>query len=180
MRVLKENTVAVIVDVQERLVLHMNKKKELINNFEILVKGLKALDIPMVVSEQYTKGLGFTVEDIQKALGEYEAIEKTSFSCCDNGPIKERINELNKKWIIIAGVESHICVLQTVIDLIAMGYILVVVEDCVSSRKENDKNIAIERMRSEGAIITTYESILFELCRYSGTDEFKAISKLVK
>mgnify|MGYP003790731227 CR=1 FL=1 len=82
--------------------------------------------------------------------------------------------------MIIAGIESHICVLQTAIDLMENGITPVLIEDCVSSRKENDKKIAVERMKKDGAIVTTYESILFELCRYAGTEQFKTISKLVK
>ena len=81
---------------------------------------------------------------------------------------------------VISGIETHVCVLQTTIDLLENNYIPVVVQDCVSSRRINDKQIAIERMRKEGAIITTYESLLFELLRYSGSEAFKAISKLVK
>jgi nicotinamidase-related amidase len=92
----------------------------------------------------------------------------------------EGIAVSGKENIIIAGIESHVCILQTVVDLIQNGYHPVVVEDCVSSRHENDKRMAIERMRQEGAIITTVESILFELLRYSGTEQFKGISKLVK
>jgi nicotinamidase-related amidase len=92
----------------------------------------------------------------------------------------EGIATSGKENIIIAGIESHVCVMQTAIDLINNGYHPVVVEDCVSSRSENDKKMAIERMRDEGAIITTCESILFELLRFSGTEQFKGISKLVK
>jgi nicotinamidase-related amidase len=90
------------------------------------------------------------------------------------------LERVDKEFFIIAGIETHVCVLQTAIDLLEAGYMPVVVEDCVSSRRPNDKMMAIERMRSEGAMITTYESILFELLRYSGTEQFKAISKLVK
>ncbi|QXM06591.1 hydrolase [Crassaminicella indica] len=179
MRILKENTTAVIIDIQERLLPHMNSK-ELLKNLTILIEGLKALDIPIIVSEQYTKGLGPTVSKIKGMLEDSENIEKISFSCCDEPKLQEKIDNLNKEWIIIAGIESHICVLQTVIDLIDNGYTPVVIEDCISSRKENDKKIAIERMKKEGAIISTYESILFELCRYAGNDTFKTISKLVK
>lgn len=180
MRILKENTGAAIIDIQERLLPHIYKNKKLLNNIKILIKGLQALDIPMVVTEQYTKGLGPTVEEIHQILEEYKSLEKMSFSCCDEPAIQTALDNMNKKWIIIVGIESHICVLQTVIDLIAKGYIPVVIEDCVSSRKENDKKIAIERMKEAGAIITTYESILFELCRYADNDTFKTISKLVK
>jgi nicotinamidase-related amidase len=90
------------------------------------------------------------------------------------------LKALGKKFIIITGIESHVCVLQTTLDLLEQGFVPVVVEDCVSSRRKNDKKHAIHRMRQEGAIISTYESVLFELLRYSGTEEFKAISKLVK
>lgn len=180
MRILKENTGAIIIDMQERLVPHMNKVEELQKNMEILIKGLKELEIPLVVSEQYRKGLGPTVENIHEVLGDYECLEKTSFSCCDESCFEDKFKAMNKKWIIVAGVESHICVQQTVIDMIERGYVPVVIEDCVASRKGNDKRIAIERMRSEGAIISTCESILFELCRYAGNTTFKAISNLVK
>ena len=107
-------------------------------------------------------------------------IEKISFSCCDESRVMEGIATSGKENIIIAGIESHVCVLQTTIDLIHNGYHPVVVEDCVSSRHENDKRMAIERMREEGAIITTCESILFELLRFSDSKQFKEISRLVK
>lgn len=126
------------------------------------------------------KGLGPTVEPIAASFGDIKRIEKVSFSCCDEPRLMEGIAVISKENIIIAGIESHVCVLQTVIDLIRNGYHPVVVEDCISSRKENDKRIAIERMRKEGAVITTCESVLFEILRYSGTEQFKAISKLVK
>ncbi|WP_129600532.1 hydrolase [Anaerophilus nitritogenes] len=180
MRILKDNTIAVIIDMQERLLPHMENKNNLLQNFKTLIQGLHALNIPMIVSEQYPKGLGSTVEEISQILGDCTNIEKMSFSCFDEVKLQQQIDYMNKEWIIIAGIESHICVLQTVIDLIDNGYVPVVVEDCISSRKENDKKIAIERMRQMGAIITTTESILFELCRFATTDAFKVISKLVK
>ncbi|QZY55619.1 isochorismatase family protein [Crassaminicella profunda] len=179
MRILKENTTAMIIDVQKRLLPHM-QNKELSKNLAILIEGLNGLDIPFIVSEQYTKGLGSTVDEIMGVLENFEIIEKMSFSCYDEPTLQEKIDYMNKEWIIIAGIESHICVLQTVIDLIDNGYMPIVIEDCISSRKENDKKIAIERMKKEGAVISTYESILFELCRYAGNETFKTISKLVK
>ncbi|SHI40050.1 Nicotinamidase-related amidase [Dethiosulfatibacter aminovorans DSM 17477] len=180
MRILKENTGAIIIDLQERLVPHMHEKDELLKNTEILIKGLTALGIPYFVSEQYPKGIGHTVDNISEILGECEYLEKMSFSCCDEASIDGILNKMDKKWIIVAGVESHICVQQTVIDMLEKGCVPVLVEDCVSSRKENDKRIAVERMRQAGAIVTTYESILFELCRYAGNSTFKTISNLVK
>jgi nicotinamidase-related amidase len=180
MRVLKEDTAGVIIDVQEKLYPHIFKNEQLINNLIILLKGLKVLNIPILVTQQYTKGLGPTIQPIKEELQKFSFIEKTSFSCCDEPDFKMHLSKLGKKFVIVTGIEAHVCVLQTTIDLLASGYTPVLIEDCVSSRKEKDKEIAIERMRAEGAIISTYESILFELCRYSEASEFRAITKLVK
>jgi nicotinamidase-related amidase len=180
MRILKENTLALIIDIQDRLFPHINEKEILEKNIRILISGLKVLDIPILLTEQYPKGLGFTIPAIKEALSTSPAIEKTAFSCCDEPAFMKSLADSGKKSIIIAGIESHVCVLQTVLDLLKIGFQPVVVEDCVSSRKPNDKKIALKRMNQEGAIISTYESILFELARVSGTEQFKAISKLVK
>ena len=180
MRILKEYSVALIIDIQERLFPFIYENEKLVKNISILIEGLKALSIPILVTEQYVKGLGPTVAPVAVHIEGIKRTEKMCFSCCDEPRIAEAIAVAGKDYIIIAGIESHVCVLQTVIDLKHNGYHPVVVEDCISSRRENDKKIAIDRMRLEGAMITTYESILFELLRYSGTDEFKAISRLVK
>ncbi len=180
MRILKEKSVGLIVDLQERLFPHIFEHEKIERNTRVLIEGLKILDLPIMVTEQYKKGLGPTLASVSNALLKNPSIEKMSFSCCDNENFQVELERLNKKNVIMAGIEAHVCILQTVVDLIESGYHPVVVDDCVSSRKENDKRIAIERMRQEGAIITTYESILFELARISGTDSFKAISKLVK
>lgn len=180
MRILKDNTAGVVIDMQAGLLPHIAGKEELVKNLIILIKGLKLLDIPLLVTQQYTKGLGTTVDPVKEALGKYAHIEKNSFSCCDEAVFKESIDVLGKKFIIVAGIETHVCVLQTVIDLLEQNYYPVVIEDCVSSRKERDRRVALARMRQEGALISTYESILFELCRFAGTDTFRAISRLVK
>ncbi|MCK4923196.1 MAG: hydrolase [Bacteroidales bacterium] len=180
MRINIEESAVLIIDIQEKLFPHINDHNQLARNTEILIKGLKSLELPFLITEQYVKGLGSTIPVLSNVLQEYSAIEKMSFSCCDELSFGKELEKLNKKFIIIAGIEAHVCVLQTAIDLMEKGYQAVVIEDCVSSRSENDKNIAIQRMRQEGVIISTYESILFELTRLSGTDKFKAISKLVK
>jgi nicotinamidase-related amidase len=180
MRILKDRTAALIIDIQERLYPFIFENEILTKNVSKLIEGLKIIGIPILVTEQYVKGLGPTIEPVVNVLGTHPRIEKMSFSCCDESQVMEGIAISGKENIIIAGIESHVCILQTVVDLIQNGYHPVVVEDCVSSRNENDKRMAIERMRQEGAIITTVESILFELLRYSGTEQFKGISKLVK
>lgn len=176
MRIEKEHAIAVVVDYQEKLVPVMKDKDELIANTKILLKGLKALDIPMVVTQQYTKGLGMTIEPIAEAMGTNEYIDKISFTAYD--AVKDVV--AGKKYVIVCGIESHICVLQTVIDLKAAGYVPVLVADCISSRKEEDKQIAIQRARQEGAIVTTYESLLFELLKVAGTETSKTIQRLIR
>jgi len=180
MRITKDNTSAVIIDIQERLYPHMHNREELECNVGILIKGLHLLKVPLLITEQYSKGLGKTIPAISENLENLDPIEKISFSCCDESRFLKELNMLNKKFVILAGIETHVCVLQTVLDLIDSGFYPVLVEDCVSSRKENDKKIAIERIRNEGAIVTTYESILLELCRVAGTETFKRISGLIK
>lgn len=180
MRIKKEKTLAVIIDVQERLFPVMAEKEKLAKNLEILIKGLNVLGVKMMVTQQYTKALGETLPDIAQAIGTFKPIEKIAFSCCDEPVFFEDLQQDPKKHIIIAGIEAHVCVQQTVIDLLSCGHKPVVIEDCVSSRDMNNKRIAIERMRQAGAIITSYESILFELCQFAGNQQFKEISKLIK
>jgi nicotinamidase-related amidase len=180
MRIQEEDTIAVIIDVQQRLYPFIFEYEKLTDKLVRLVKGLKVLNIGIIVTEQYSKGLGHTIPEVQEALGEYEHLEKMSFSCCGLDDFNTVLKNTGKKNVIIAGIESHVCVLQTVLDLSEQKYQPVLIEDCVSSRNLNDKKIAIERMGKEGAIISTCESILFELLEFSGTEEFKAISKIVK
>lgn len=180
MRITKENTIGLIVDIQERLVPAMFEKEALLKNCTILIEGLNALQVPLLVTQQYTKGLGETAEEIKVVLPDFSFIEKRDFSCCDEPMLMEKLEGLSAKNIIICGIESHVCVLQTAVDLKAAGYNPVVVMDCVSSRTPQSFELAKERFRYEGILMTSYESILFELTRSSAATEFRAISKLVK
>ncbi|WP_346855179.1 hydrolase [uncultured Draconibacterium sp.] len=180
MRITKENTVGLIIDMQERLFPVMNEKEALLKSCQTLVEGLGTLSIPLVVSQHYTKGLGETLPEIKELITDFEYIEKKDFSCWDTPEIADKLNELEAKNIIICGIESHVCVLQTAVDLKAAGLNPIVVMDCVSSRSEANKEMAKERFRAEGIMMTSYESILFELTRSAGAPEFRAISKLVK
>lgn len=176
MRIERERAVALVIDYQEKLVPVMHEKETLIHNSCILLEGLNILEVPMVLTQQYTKGLGMTVEEITSAAETSAYIDKISFTAFDC--VKEQIK--NKKFVIVCGIETHICVLQTVIDLKAAGFVPVLVADCVSSRKAEDKQVALERARQEGAIVTTYESLLFELLKVAGTDTSKKIQKLIR
>ncbi len=180
MRIEKENTIGLVIDIQERLFPVMNEKEVLLKNCQILVEGLNKLNIPILVSQQYTKGLGETLPEIKDLIPDFEYIEKTDFSCYELPEVKGKFEELNARNVIICGIESHVCVLQTAVDMKEAGLNPIVVMDCVSSRTSENYEIAKERFRNEGIMMTSYESILFELTRAARTAEFKAISKLVK
>jgi nicotinamidase-related amidase len=180
MRIIKEQSCGLIIDIQERLFPHIYKHDLIAGNTATLIRGLKILELPLILTQQYTVGLGETISVIKKSMPEFAPVEKNCFSCCDEPLFMESLKKLDKKFVIIAGMEAHVCVLQTVLDLLANNYIPVVIENCISSRKNRDKKTAVERMRQEGAIISTYESILFELTRFAGTSQFKEISKIVK
>ncbi len=181
MRLLKEDTSLLIIDIQSRLFPHIHEFQKFEDSTCKLIEGTKALNLPIFVSEQYVKGLGETTNNIKAALGDsYKPIEKMAFSCCDMDEYQAFLKQNGKKNVLICGIESHICILQTSLDLLKAGLQPVVIENCVSSRNLQDKETAIRRLLQEGAIVSTYESILFELCRYSGTPEFKEISKIIK
>ncbi|MEN8229724.1 MAG: hydrolase [Bacteroidota bacterium] len=180
MRINREECNGLVIDIQEKLFPHMDQKEELLRKTLILTEGMKILGIPVMVTEQYPKGLGPTLGSIHQAMESSVPVEKISFSCCDEPAYFDALEQSGRDKVIIWGIEAHVCVMQTVIDLAGSGYKPVVVADCISSRNPLDKQWAIERMRTEGAIITTCESILFELTRVAGSDEFRAISRLVK
>jgi nicotinamidase-related amidase len=180
MKILENNTAAVIIDIQENLFPHIYNHEILLVNSLKLIEGLKILEIPIVITQQYTKGLGPTVQSVTGKFQEFSFIEKNSFSCCDEPLFMTQLARLEKKNILILGIEAHVCVLQTCVDLIEKGYTPVVIEDCIGSRKDQNKTIALLRMQQEGALITSSESILLELTRYSGSERFKRISGIIK
>ena len=165
---------------QERLYPVMDRKEALLERCRILIRGLQILDIPLLCTEQYPRGLGPTLDELTSLLPVGQAIEKIHFSCWDEAAFRTRLEQSQKKTVILCGIEAHVCVLQTVTDLIAADYTVVVVTDCISSRKPADMQVALQRMQAEGAWLSTSESILFELTRRAGTEEFKSISNLVK
>jgi len=179
-RVFPESAAGLIIDIQKKLLPHMYNAEVLEENCKKLITGLSLLQIPMVASEQYPKGLGSTINSVRNLIPDFKSFEKVSFSCCRDDNFRKVMRDVGKRMIIICGMEAHVCVLQTVIDMVEIGYQPVIVADCISSRHESDKKTAIKRMIQEKAIVTSYESILFELCQEAGTDKFKKISQLVK
>jgi isochorismate hydrolase len=168
-----------IVDVQEKLVPMISQYERMLGNCRRLIQGAKILEVPVFATEQYPKGLGRTVAPLAELLGSVP--DKLRFSCAEVlewGMAAEQAD--NRFQIVVAGIEAHVCVLQTVLDLLAGGFQVFVPADAVSSRGELDWKIALDRMSTGGAVITTTESVLFEWCEKSGTPEFKQISQLIK
>lgn len=176
----RELSQALVIDIQEKLLPHVQENESVLYNNEILIKGLNLLGVPITFSEQYPNGLGQTVYDLKKILNDDLKFEKRSFSCFGESKLENHILSYNKRVLIISGLESHVCVLQTVLDSIELGLLPVVVVDCIGSRNSLDHQIAISRLERAGAILTTHESLLFELCQTSDNKFFKEISSLIK
>jgi nicotinamidase-related amidase len=176
----KEKTALLIIDLQERILPVIRNYETVLENTVKLIKGFKAMQLPVYFAEQYPNGLGPTSQKILEELSGFTAYQKMSFSCFGAENIFDEFHKKKLSQIVICGVESHVCVQQTVLDLMANDYQINVAADAVSSRKEIDYNIALKRMRTLGAEITTAESILFELLEICGTPEFKEVSKIVK
>jgi nicotinamidase-related amidase len=176
---LERNRAALLViDVQERINAVMADQSHL-PRLEVLVEACKGLDVPVLASEQYPQGLGPTVDNLAAALGD-DIPGKLTFSCARDADIKRAAEDCGRKQIIVTGIETHVCVLQTAIDLISLGYEVHVPHDAVNCRRPADKEWALHRMAAAGAVITSTESALFELLERCDTADFKTVAKLIK
>jgi nicotinamidase-related amidase len=180
MRFTKENTTALFIDFQERLFPAMHENEILLKNTKILLEGLTVLGIPMVFTQQYTKGLGETIVELSSLVQDFAPIEKSDFSCYGAEEYRNYLVKHQIKKIILCGIESHVCVLQTAVDLKDKGFHPIVITDCITSRSGHSKDSALDRFRHENIMMSTTESILFELTRTAKAEAFRAISKLVK
>jgi nicotinamidase-related amidase len=172
------NTALVVVDVQQKLIGLIPKHEGIIWNIRRLLDGAKILGVTVVATEQYPQGLGHTVAELAQRLTDVAG--KSTFSCCASEEFQGRFDALGAQNVLVVGIEAHVCVQQTVLDLVAAGYRVFVAADAIGSRFPIDYEIALKRMESAGATLTTTESALFEWCERSGTPEFKQISALVK
>lgn len=181
-RIARENTQAMVIDVQERLTPHIYDHENILKKTVTLIKGLQALNVPIMLNEQYKKGLGDTLPEIRDALegDNAKSFEKVTFSACDNDEAWHHLAQQNRSVVLLFGVEVHVCVMQTALDLLDNGMQPVIIGDAVGSRYSYDKKQAIRRIRRAGGVISTVESILFELCRSSKDPAFKTISNLIK
>jgi len=176
-----ENCFLVIIDVQGKLANQMYEKEALFESLQKLVKGIKAFGIPIFWIEQNPEGLGPTIPEIAELLSDkLKPIPKFSFSCCGNESFMQKLEKIERKQAIIAGIETHVCVYQTTMDMLNLRYEVHIVADAVSSREAKNKKIALERMQSEGAKLTSTEMALFELLKKAEGEKFKTILNIVK
>jgi nicotinamidase-related amidase len=176
----RDDAVLVVVDIQERLAAVMSDRKRVIDNCIHLIEAAKLLKIPLILNEQYPKGLGPTVTEIRDALHSYEPLEKVSFSCCRGDKFLSVLKNTGRRSVILVGMETHVCVLQTCIDLLREGYFVHTVSDAICSRTEDNFRTAIEFMRDAGAVVTCAETVLFQLLERAGSEEFKILTKRIK
>jgi nicotinamidase-related amidase len=174
------DAVLLIIDVQEAFRKYIPEFDLMTKNITTLIKGAQILNVPIVVTEQYPKGLGKTVEELFSAFGTVTSFEKNCFSCCGLEEFSDRLKQLGRKQVIVSGIEAHVCVNQTVHDLLHNGYESHLIVDAVYSRSPLNKEIALQKMFMAGAIPSTVECALFEMLVASGTAEFKVVQSLVK
>lgn len=175
-----DNAVLVVVDVQGKLAQLMWRKEALFDNLQRLVKGARVLELPVVWVEQNPEGLGPTIPELTALLEGVKPVSKFSFSCCGTPAFVEALGKTGRRQVVLCGIETHVCVYQSAMDMLAMGYEVHVASDCVSSRCRDDRDIGLEKMRALGASVTGVETALFEMLGEASGDKFKAILKIVR
>jgi len=173
--------VLIVIDIQEKLLPPIFQKEQLVRNSQLLIRLAGVLKIPTIATTQYAKGLGNTVADIQSLLPE-QGIDKQVFSCFGSDVFCSMLKRLpgRRNTVVLCGMESHICVMQTALGALREGYLVHVASDAISSRTEWNWKIGLQRMRDAGAVISSTEMIIYELLRSSGADAFKAMLKYLK
>jgi nicotinamidase-related amidase len=175
-----ENASLLIIDIQGNLAHSMYGKELLFKNVQRLIKGIQILGIPIIWLEQNPQGLGPTIPEIADILPNIRPISKMTFSCCQNDSFIQALNALNRKQVLISGIETHVCIYQTALDLVDQGYEVQVVTDAVSSRNVDNKEIGLQKMRDYGVSLTSVETALFELLKVAEGERFRDIIKIVK
>lgn len=175
-----ETTVLTLVDIQGKLAMLMHDKERFFKNAAKLIKGARALEMPIIWNEQLPEKLGPTIPEIKELLEGLYPLVKNSFSCCGNPDFMEKLKSIGRRQVLLAGMETHVCVYQTALDLLAEGYEVHLAADAVSSRTLENKLIGIHAIKDLGAKLTSVEMALFELLKVAEGDRFKKIAKIVK
>jgi len=177
---LKDEAVLLVVDIQGKLAHSMFEKESLFQRAGQAIRGAKALNLPILCTEQYPKGLGPTVEEIVVHLEELRRIPKTSFSCCGCQSFMDALQGVRRRQVILLGIEAHICIYQTARDLLKKGYDVHLLSDAISSRFQENKTTGLRRSQAEGAVLSSVEMVLFELMASAEDQAFKEIIQIVK
>lgn len=172
--------VLILIDVQGNLAQTMIDKEKTFSNSVKLIRGFRALNLPMMISEQIPEKLGPTIPQLAQELGEVKPIAKESFSCWAEPAFRDHLESLTRRHVVLTGIECHVCVYQTALDLMANGYTVHLVADAVSSRTPENREVGIQAIKSAGAQITSTEMVLFELLRTAADPKAKEIFKIVK
>jgi nicotinamidase-related amidase len=176
----KQEAVLVVIDIQERLAAAMKLKDQVVGNCLHLIELAKIVQIPILLTEQYPKGLGTTLPEIQEVLPDYAPFEKTAFDCCREAGFLEKVAATGRKKLLLTGMETHVCILQTALGLMKEGYTVQVVQDAVCSRSKKNFKTGIEFLRDAGTVITGTETVLFQILERAGSEPFKIISRRIK
>ncbi|MEE9276325.1 MAG: hydrolase [bacterium] len=182
LRLEPEDCVLLLVDVQERLMAAMPEEVSgaTVGRIRTLIEAANRLGFPILATEQYPKGLGPTLEEVAGAIPGFAPVEKTSFSCCGAEEFLPRLRRLGRSKVILAGAETHVCCYQTALDLLENGFIVHAVADALCSRAKLNWRTGLAAIERAGGVPTTTEQVLFDLLRRSGTEDFKALSKLIR
>lgn len=173
----KENSALLIIDVQEKLMPQIHTHQKVVNNCCWLINLAREFQVPVLVSEQYPKGLGPSQKEIKALIKPDETMNKVHFSCLDDSNCLKRVQMISREQFILAGIETHVCVLQTAIGLLKQGKQVFVVADACGSRNTEDADLGIERMRQLGIVMVTREMVFFEWCHQAGTEQFRRLNK---
>lgn len=177
----RNKTALVVVDFQEAFRSPINDFAQVASRISTVVRGFQILDLPIIITEQYPKGLGRTAEEILFSLPpDFEFVEKTAFSSCGAKSFMEKLQASGATQIVLCGLETHICINQTAHDLLNENYEVHLLNDCVSSRFTQDKEVALKKMRQNGVVPSSVEMALFELMRDAKHEQFKAIQELIR
>jgi nicotinamidase-related amidase len=175
-----EETLLLVIDVQGRLAQSVYASDSVIGALGRMIRASRILEVPVLVTEQYPKGLGRTVDALMELLPGAQPVEKLSFSCCGDEGFMHRLRAFGRNDILLAGMETHVCVYQTAVELLDFGYNVHLLTDAVSSRTEENRMLGIRCIEKAGGALSSTEMAMFELLRQAGTDRFKAVSAILK
>ncbi|HSL48745.1 MAG TPA: hydrolase [Candidatus Deferrimicrobiaceae bacterium] len=179
----RERSALVVIDVQERLfpAMDADHREEVMRNIKVLTAVARRLHLGTLVTEQYPKGLGHTLQEVKDTLPPgVQPVEKVAFSCWGVEAVRSRLTATGARQILLAGIEAHVCVLMSALDLLAEGYAVHVVADAVTSRTQGNWRLAMAQLRQAGAVVTTTETALFQLLRQADTDDFRELARLIR